>query len=39
MMSVEEVADAVLFIATQPPHLNVLELLMLPTGQAYLGRG
>lgn len=39
MMSVEEVAAGVLFIAAQPPHLNVLELLMLPTEQAYLGRG
>jgi NAD(P)-dependent dehydrogenase (short-subunit alcohol dehydrogenase family) len=39
MMSVEEVAEGVLFMAAQPAHLNVLELTMLPTEQAFLGRG
>ena len=39
MMSVEEVAAGVLFMATQPAHLNVLEMTMLPVEQAFLGRG
>ena len=39
MMSVEEVAEAVLFMTAQPPHLNVLELTLLPTEQPFLGRG
>ena len=39
MMSVEEVADGVLFMAAQPAHLNILEMTMLPVGQAFLGRG
>ncbi len=39
MMSIDEVAAAVVFMAAQPGHLNVLELTMLPTGQAYIGRG
>jgi NAD(P)-dependent dehydrogenase (short-subunit alcohol dehydrogenase family) len=39
MMSVEEVAEGVLFMAAQPANLNVLELTMLPTEQAFLGRG
>ena len=39
MMSVEEVADGVLFMATQPAHLNVLEMTMLPVDQVFLGRG
>lgn len=39
MMSVEEVAQAVLFMAVQPPHVNLLELTMLPTEQKFLGRG
>ncbi len=39
MMSVEEVAEAVLFMAAQPPHVNLLELTMLPTEQTFIGRG
>ena len=39
MMSVAEVAEAVLFIAAQPPHVNLLELTMLPVEQQFLGRG
>ncbi len=38
-MSPEEVADAAVFMACQPPHINVLELIQLPTTQPYLGRG
>ncbi len=39
MMTVAEVADAVLFIAAQPQHVNVLEVTMLPSEQRFLGRG
>ena len=39
MMSVEEVADGVVFMAAQPAHLNVLEMTMLPVEQPFLGRG
>ena len=39
MMTVAEVAEAVLFIVSQPPHVNLLELTMLPTEQQFLGRG
>lgn len=38
-MSPEEVAAAAVFMACQPPHVNVLELVQLPTTQPYLGRG
>jgi NADP-dependent 3-hydroxy acid dehydrogenase YdfG len=30
----EDVADAVLFAATRPPHVNISEVLILPTDQA-----
>ncbi|MBI5877778.1 MAG: SDR family oxidoreductase [Chloroflexi bacterium] len=39
MMSIDEVAAAVVFMAAQPPHLNVLEMTLLPTVQPYVGRG
>jgi NAD(P)-dependent dehydrogenase (short-subunit alcohol dehydrogenase family) len=39
MMSPEEVAAAVVYMACQPPHVNVLELVQLPTEQLFLGRG
>lgn len=39
MMTVDEVAAGVVFMAAQPPHLNVLEMTMLPVEQAFLGRG
>ena len=39
MMSVAEVAAGVLFMVTQPPHLNVLEVTMLPNEQLFIGRG
>lgn len=39
MMTIDEVAAAVVFVAAQPPHLNVLEMTMLPNGQMYVGRG
>ena len=33
-LSAEDVADAVLFVATRPAHANVSELVLLPTDQA-----
>jgi NAD(P)-dependent dehydrogenase (short-subunit alcohol dehydrogenase family) len=39
MMSVEEVAQTAVLMATLPPHVNMLEAIVLPRGQLYLGRG
>jgi len=38
-MSQEEIAAAAVFMACQPPHVNVLEIIQLPIDQLYLGRG
>ena len=39
MMAVEELAQAVVYMACQPPHINVLEIIRLPRDQLYIGRG
>jgi NAD(P)-dependent dehydrogenase (short-subunit alcohol dehydrogenase family) len=39
MMTVDELAQAAVLMATLPPHVNLLEAIMLPVGQLYLGRG
>jgi NAD(P)-dependent dehydrogenase (short-subunit alcohol dehydrogenase family) len=39
MMSVDEIASAVLAMAALPLHVNMLEAIVLPTTQLYLGRG
>ncbi len=39
MMSFEQVADTVVYMACQPPDINILELIQLPREQPYLGRG
>jgi NAD(P)-dependent dehydrogenase (short-subunit alcohol dehydrogenase family) len=39
MMTPDELAVAVVTMATLPPHVNMLEAIVLPVGQAYLGRG
>ncbi len=39
MMTVEELAQAAVYMACQPPHINVLELIQLPRDQLYIGRG
>ncbi|MDP6779188.1 MAG: SDR family oxidoreductase [Candidatus Latescibacteria bacterium] len=39
MMSVEELAQAAVLMATLPPHVNMLESIVLPVGQLYVGRG
>jgi NAD(P)-dependent dehydrogenase (short-subunit alcohol dehydrogenase family) len=39
MMSADDVAAAVLTMASLPAHVNMLEAIILPVEQAYLGRG
>lgn len=39
MMSVDELAEAALLMATLPPHVNMFEAIVLPTQQLYVGRG
>jgi NAD(P)-dependent dehydrogenase (short-subunit alcohol dehydrogenase family) len=39
MMSVEELAEAAVLMATLPAHVNMLEAIVLPVGQLYIGRG
>lgn len=39
MMTVEELAQAAVVMATLPPHVNMLEAIVLPVGQLYVGRG
>jgi NAD(P)-dependent dehydrogenase (short-subunit alcohol dehydrogenase family) len=38
-LSQEEIAAAAVYMACQPPHVNVLELVQLHKDQPYLGRG
>ncbi len=39
MMTQEETAAAAVYMACLPPHINVLELVQMPTEQLYVGRG
>ena len=39
MMEVDELAKAAVLMATLPPHVNMLEAIVLPMGQLYVGRG
>ncbi|MBM3280283.1 MAG: SDR family oxidoreductase [Candidatus Handelsmanbacteria bacterium] len=39
MMTVEELAEVAVHMATLPGHVNFLEAIVLPTTQLYLGRG
>ncbi len=39
MMSYEETAATAVYMACQPPHVNILEVIQLPREQPYLGRG
>jgi NAD(P)-dependent dehydrogenase (short-subunit alcohol dehydrogenase family) len=38
-MKVQEIAEVAVLMATLPPHMNMLEAIVLPVKQAYLGRG
>ena len=35
----EELAETALLMASLPPHVNMLEAIVLPVEQLYLGRG
>jgi NAD(P)-dependent dehydrogenase (short-subunit alcohol dehydrogenase family) len=39
MMTVQDLAQAVVAMAALRPHVNMLEAVVLPVGQMYLGRG
>jgi len=39
MMSYETIAATVVFMACQPPDVNILEVTQIPINQPYLGRG
>lgn len=39
MMSPDDVAATIVTMVTLPPHVNLLEAIILPVEQAYLGRG
>jgi serine 3-dehydrogenase len=36
-MTAEDIADAILWVATLPPHLNVNRLELMPTSQSFAG--
>lgn len=38
-MSQEETAATAVYMACQPPHVNILEIVQLPNDQFYVGRG
>ncbi len=39
MMTAAELAETAVLMATLPPHVNMLEAIVLPVGQLYVGRG
>jgi len=39
MMHVDELAQAAVLMATLPPHVNMLEAIVMPIDQLYIGRG
>ncbi|MFO0970264.1 MAG: SDR family oxidoreductase [Gemmataceae bacterium] len=39
MMTPDELAQAAVVMASLPPHVNMLEAIVLPVGQLYVGRG
>jgi NAD(P)-dependent dehydrogenase (short-subunit alcohol dehydrogenase family) len=39
VMSAEDIAQAAVAMATLPPNVNMLEAIVLPIGQLYIGRG
>jgi NAD(P)-dependent dehydrogenase (short-subunit alcohol dehydrogenase family) len=39
MMAAEELAEVAILMATLPPHINMLEAIVLPVQQLYVGRG
>lgn len=39
MLSVEEISEVAVLMATLPPHVEMLEAIVLPSRQLYVGRG
>jgi NAD(P)-dependent dehydrogenase (short-subunit alcohol dehydrogenase family) len=39
MMAADDLAEVAVLMASQPAHINVLEAIVLPVAQKYLGRG
>jgi len=39
MMSVDEISEVAVLMATLPPHVEMLEAIVLPRDQLYVGRG
>ena len=39
MMAVDDLAQAAVLMATLPPHVNMLEAIVMPVEQLYIGRG
>lgn len=39
MMTVDEIAEVAVLMATLPPHVEMLEAIVLPSQQLYVGRG
>jgi NAD(P)-dependent dehydrogenase (short-subunit alcohol dehydrogenase family) len=39
MMTCDELAETALHMVTLPPHVNMLEAIVLPVEQLYVGRG
>ena len=39
MMTPDELAESAVLMASLPPHLNMLEAIVLPVGQLFVGRG
>jgi NAD(P)-dependent dehydrogenase (short-subunit alcohol dehydrogenase family) len=39
MMSADELAEVAVLMSTLPPHINMLEAIVLPVEQLYIGRG
>ncbi len=39
MMTVDEIAEVAVLMATLPPHVEMLEAIVLPSQQVYVGRG
>lgn len=39
MMTIDEIAQVAVLMASMPPHVNMLESIVLPAGQLYIGRG
>ena len=39
MMTLDDIASVALTMAALPPHANMLEAIVLPIDQEYLGRG